>query len=212
MSWIMRSSTTATSEPLGLNGANRSLSMNRGLFTYGSAARTAWLKRSMCPIWTITPFSLRASSSSASASSSVVVIGFSMKTCLPRSIAALATAKCADVGTTTITASDASSKLSSDGCALTPSSVSTSCARSGRVSTNPLNWTPGRSRRILMWWNPRLPAPTTPTRGVFLKSRLRARSPRRICISSCTSGSGSSSVCARSIAWVTLRSDRKNSR
>ena len=31
MSWIMRSSTTATSEPLGLNGANRSLSMNPGL-------------------------------------------------------------------------------------------------------------------------------------------------------------------------------------
>ena len=31
-------------------------------------------------------------------------------------------------------------------------------------------------------------------------------------ISSLTSGSGSSSVCACSIAWDTLRSDRKNSR
>ena len=38
MSWIMRSSTTATSAPRGVNGASRSLSMNRGRSTSGRAA------------------------------------------------------------------------------------------------------------------------------------------------------------------------------
>ncbi|PYP79598.1 MAG: hypothetical protein DMD35_07695 [Gemmatimonadetes bacterium] len=33
MSWIMRSSTTATSDPRGLNNARRSLSMKRGAST-----------------------------------------------------------------------------------------------------------------------------------------------------------------------------------
>ena len=47
MSWIIKSSTTATSDPLGLNGASRSLSMNLGLLTCGSAARTARLNRSI---------------------------------------------------------------------------------------------------------------------------------------------------------------------
>src|SRR5437762_970461 len=103
MSWIMRSSTTATSDPRGLNGASLSLSMNRGCLTCGSAARTARLKRSMWPICTITPF-FPASARRASASSRVAVMGFSMNTCLPRSIAALATVKCADVGTTMMNA------------------------------------------------------------------------------------------------------------
>ena len=42
--------TTATSDPRGLNGASRSLSMNRGESTYGSAARMARLKRSTWPV------------------------------------------------------------------------------------------------------------------------------------------------------------------
>ena len=53
MSWIIRSSTTATSDPRGLNGASRSLSMNRGASTYGSAARTARLNRSTWPVCTM---------------------------------------------------------------------------------------------------------------------------------------------------------------
>ena len=71
MSWIIRSSTTATSDPRGLNGASRSLSMNRGSSTYGSAARTARLNRSTWPVCTTAPVRF-AIASSASASSSVV--------------------------------------------------------------------------------------------------------------------------------------------
>ena len=79
MSWIIRSSTTATSAPRGLNGASRSLSMKRGASTYGNAARTARLNRSTCPVCTSAP--VRAAiASSASASSSVVAIGFSTST------------------------------------------------------------------------------------------------------------------------------------
>ena len=94
MSWIIRSSTTATSEPRGLNGASRSLSMNRGASTNGSAARTARLNRSTCPVCSTAPVR-RAIASSSSASSSVVAIGFSISTCSPRSSAGAATAKCA---------------------------------------------------------------------------------------------------------------------
>jgi hypothetical protein len=47
---VIRSSTTATSAPRGLNGASRSLSMKRGRSTYGSAPRMARLNRSTCPV------------------------------------------------------------------------------------------------------------------------------------------------------------------
>ena len=59
MSWIIRSSTTATSEPRGLNGARRLLSMNRGDSTNGNAARTARLNRSTCPVCTTAPVRAR---------------------------------------------------------------------------------------------------------------------------------------------------------
>ena len=69
MSWIIRSSTTATSAPRGLNGASRSLSMKRGRSTYASAPRIARLNRSTCPVWISAPVrSAIARSSSASAS------------------------------------------------------------------------------------------------------------------------------------------------
>ena len=87
MSWIMRSSTTATSAPRGVNGASRSLSMNRGRSTNGSAARIARLNRSTWPVCNTTPCACAAATSS-SASSTVAAIGFSISTWRPRARAA----------------------------------------------------------------------------------------------------------------------------
>ncbi len=91
MSWIMRSSTTGTSAPRGLNGASRLISTKPGWSTYGSAARTARLNRSTWPICTITP-AFFAAASISSASSIVAAIGFSMSTCLPAASARIVTA------------------------------------------------------------------------------------------------------------------------
>ena len=79
MSWIIRSSTTATSEPRGLNGASRSLSMNRGAVDVRQrgahgAVESLDVTRLHAP-----PPCARAIASSASASSSVVAIGFSIE-------------------------------------------------------------------------------------------------------------------------------------
>ena len=78
MSWIIRSSTTATSDPRGLNGASRSLSMNRGLIDVRQRSADGAVES-----LDVTDLDDRARSrarcaSSSSASSSVVVIGFSM--------------------------------------------------------------------------------------------------------------------------------------
>ena len=103
-----------------------------------------------------------------------------MKTCIPRSSAALATAKCAGVGTTMVTASDIVEEIVERGVRLTPSSSSTSAARSGLVSANPAEPDSGQVAQNSYVMEAEAPAPTTPTRGVPVKSPLRARSPRRI--------------------------------
>ena len=178
MSWIMRSSTTATSAPRGLNGASRSLWMKRGASTKGSAARMARLNRSTCPVCTSAPCR-PARASIASASSSVTAMGFSISAWMPRASTCCATAKCDGVGTTIVTASTTSSSASSESKARTPSSSATCAARSGRDSWKPAKSGPCRSRRIRMWWCPSPPAPMTPVRTRVLTPPLRARSPRR---------------------------------
>ena len=70
----------------------------------GSAAATAGLKRSVWPTASTAP-NRSARASIASASASVAAIGFSTRTCTPRSRNAPATSRCASVGTATTTAS-----------------------------------------------------------------------------------------------------------
>ena len=107
MSCIIKSKTTGTSVPLGLNSANLCVSINIGLTICSFAALNAGLKRSTCPTCPFTPcFSAKAIN--ALASSMVVVIGFSINTCFPLVIAFCATSKCERVGVTISITSTAS--------------------------------------------------------------------------------------------------------
>ncbi len=133
MSWIIRSSTTATSVPRGLKGARRCDSMKRGSSRYGSQARSAPLKRSTCPVATLTPRDA-AASTIRFASSSVEAIGFSISRWTPASIAASETSAWRVVGTATTAASTCSSSSSRERKARTPSSAATVARRSGSSS------------------------------------------------------------------------------
>ena len=82
MSWIMRSSTTETSVPRGLNGASRFDSMKRGLDNSLATARITGLKRSRWPTCS-TQRRSAAIAMSSRASSAVAVIGFSTRTWTP---------------------------------------------------------------------------------------------------------------------------------
>ena len=137
MSWIIRSSTTLTSVPRGLNCARRCVSMNMGRSKWGSAARKAGLKRSTWPICTFTPL-LRASSTRSSASSIVLASGFSMNTCLPAFIASEADRWCVIVGVTISTASAFAINSAGSGKAGTPNSASITLQRSASISWKPI--------------------------------------------------------------------------
>ena len=141
--------------PTRLKGARRSLSMT-GLAPRKAERTTARLNRSMCPIWTMSPF-VRAARG-ARPLFKIVVIGFSMKTCFPLSMAALAPGKWAEVGTTITRASESARDIVSEACALTPALLDFRRALGPRLreSAEP------DSRQIAqnsIWWNPRLPAP-----------------------------------------------------
>ena len=78
----MRSSITLTSAPRPLNGASRWHSMKRTPVSPSRADRSAGLKRSTWPTWSLRP--RRAASFVSSAASRLVrVIGFSTSTCTP---------------------------------------------------------------------------------------------------------------------------------
>ena len=81
MSWIIKSNTTETSFPLGLNSANLWHSINLGSFMVLMTELIAGLNLSTWPTWPINFFFLL-SFTNNSASSTLVVMGFSIKTCL----------------------------------------------------------------------------------------------------------------------------------
>jgi hypothetical protein len=66
--------------------------MNRGSLTYGLAAATAGLKRSLWPTASTAP-DFRAAAISSSASASVWATGFSISVCTPDSISGSAIAE-----------------------------------------------------------------------------------------------------------------------
>ncbi len=74
--------------------------------------RTGGLKTKVWPTMSVSPVRW-ASRTSSSASAVELVIGFSTKTCLPASSAALASAKCVEMGVATTTASTARSASTS---------------------------------------------------------------------------------------------------
>ena len=111
ISCIIRSSTTGTSVPRGLNSAKRCASINIGSCIWWRTAVKAGLKRSTCPTC---PFTWWASAKAiiCSASSTVVAIGFSIKRCLPALMIFSAQAKWLSVGVTTSTISQAAMRAS----------------------------------------------------------------------------------------------------
>ena len=89
ISCIIKSSTTGTSVPRGLNSASRWASINIGFSIMFLVAINAGLNRSTWPTCPFTLFSL-AKAIISRASSTVLEIGFSMKTCFPDLMATLA--------------------------------------------------------------------------------------------------------------------------
>ena len=88
MSWIIRSSTTATSEPRGLNGASRSLSMNRGRVDVRQRGADRAVEPLDVPGLDQRPGPLARSRAVRRPRPSVAAIGFSISRCMPRSSAA----------------------------------------------------------------------------------------------------------------------------
>ena len=166
MSWIIRSRTTATSVPRGLNWASLCDSTNIGLISYPSSARIAGLNRSMCPTWIMSPFSL-ARRQSCSASAVVSVIGFSRKTCLPASSASQAAGKCALVLVAIVTASTPCRSSWRLPRADVLWSAATLSARFAFRSYTPTRRTFGISPSIFACKAPRCPTPMTPILMVF---------------------------------------------
>ena len=74
--------------------------------------RTGGLKTKVWPTMSVRPV-CSASATSSSASAAELVIGFSTKTCLPASRAALARSKCVEIGVAITTASTAGSARTS---------------------------------------------------------------------------------------------------
>ena len=113
MSWIIMSMTTPMSAERKVNGLMRCVSMNRGVTSMRSIARTTGLNRSVWPTCTRT-LCLRARSTICRASSTSGASGFSISTAMPASRSGRATARWATVGTATVTASTLPSSGSID--------------------------------------------------------------------------------------------------
>ena len=133
ISCIMRSNTTGTSVPLGLNSANRWVSINMLLLMSSFTAKKAGLNRSTCPTWPRT-WCFFASAMSSFASSTVCVMGFSRKTCFPISMAFFANLWWYRVGVTISTTSTAAIRSSSESKALKPHSAVIFTRTSGLAS------------------------------------------------------------------------------
>ena len=160
-SCTIRSRTTGTSVPRGLNKAKRCASMKSGSPMNGSAATKAGLNRSTWPTCTFTPAS-SASFFKALASSGVATMGFSMKTCLRFRKAFEAHSKWRMVGVTMSTTSTASISASTESKRFTFSSSSTCCAVSSAGSKNPTKSYLSICLMQFKWIFPKWPAPKTP--------------------------------------------------
>ena len=147
MSWIIRSSTTPISMLRFGYGESRCDSMKRGRVSRDSSAPSTGLNRSMWPTCRTSPRAW-ASSARAFASVAVSVIGFSTRTCLPRSRRNFPTGKWVGVGVATVAASTSDANSSSDVHAFAPKRAAISCAVAVFVSWIAANSTSPSSEKI----------------------------------------------------------------
>src|SRR5712691_571174 len=167
MSCTARSMTTPTFDMRGGNGPTRVIAIDRISSSRIASliASTVGLKRSTWPTIRATP-ARRAPAMMARPSSTDGAIGFSTRTCTPRSMHRSASSRCRCVGAAMVTASTPSaSSPSTQPNAAQPSAPDTKshCLRSG--SATPTSRTPGRSANTRAWLLPMTPTPTTPTRS-----------------------------------------------